>query len=299
MKNLLTSIVTMAIAFFATYFILNNFNNKATTAVTTKTDSETEITKNEGEGEENTDIVKNDSSSLDFSHITSNYEKWNEYDQENIELSANFIAVDVKGEEITKKEFLERLKTGNYIPVKLFDADNMYQLYSLEQDSDKKIVKSIKSKSSMTYNYFLKEGTDFPEFDFTDINGNNYTSANTKGQYLVIECWFVQCAQCIIEFPALNDLYDKYEGHEELLFFSLAFDKQEKIKKFLTVKEYRYPVVANQKSFIKNKIQPAQYPVHIIVDKYGTIYKVLNNVESLKLSLDNLMNGDIINEEIL
>lgn len=296
MKNILTSILCIALSFCATYFTLNNFHKSSTKPLTETNDNIDVI---EDESDESNSIVKNDSSSLDFSNITSDYEKWSEYDKENIALSSDFIPVDVKGEEITKKEFLERLKTGNYIPVKLFEANNMYQLYSLEKDTDEKIVKSIKNKSSTIYNYFLKEGTDFPEFDFTDLNGNNYTSANTKAQYLVIECWFVQCTQCIQEFPKLNILYDKYESYEDILFFSLAFDKPEKIKKILAKKEFRYPVVANQKAFIKDKIKPTQYPVHIIVDKYGTIIKVLNNVDSLKTTLDNLMTGDLINEEMM
>ena len=294
MKNFLISALTIAVAFCATYFLLHSFNNNTATLLTN--------TNKENEVESNTkkDVIKSESSaSLDLSHITSNYEKWNEYDKENIKLSSDFIAVDVEGGEITKKEFLERLKTGNYIPAKLYEADNMYQLYSLDKNSDEKIVKSIKSKSSLIYAYFLKENTNFPDFNFTDINGNNYTSNNTKGQYLIIECWFVQCTQCIQEFPALNALYDKYEDREDILFFSLAFDKTAKIKKFLAKKEFRYPVVANQKKFIKDEIKPSQYPVHIIVDKYGTIYKVLNNAEDLKDALDGLMNGNILSEDIL
>jgi len=175
----------------------------------------------------------------------------------------------------------------------------MYQLHRLTGDTDEKISKSIKSISSASYTYFLKEGKDFPEFNFVDLNGNNYTSDNTKGQYIVLVCWFVQCTQCVQEFPELNNLYDKYEDREDILFLSLAFDDKSKIQKILSKKEFRYPVVPSQKSFIKNEIKPLKYPAYMIIDKYGATVKTVSDSESLTEALDNLINGDLISEEIM
>lgn len=249
---------------------------------------------NEIEVEEITLTPKTNASKLDFSKTLANYNTWKVYHKENIDLSTDFTGVDTNNNEVSKNKFIEALKTGNYIPVKLFNATYMYQLYKIDQKADEKISKSIKKYANVALNYFLKEGTSFPDFNFEDINANSYTSKNTKGNILVIDCWFLKCPQCIAEIPMLNDLYDRYESHDNLIFFSLAFDTSEKTKKFLSTKEFRYPVVTNQKDFIKNELKVIEYPTHIIVDEHGAIKKMVNNADSLILTLDTMVNSNDI-----
>jgi len=280
-----------------TFFCLNRVFNTTTKASINSTKTEegiTDISNNNVNDSENevSSNISNASTDLDFSDILVDYKTWKNYHKENINLSTDFTGVDINGAEISKKSFLEKLKTGNYIPIKLFEADYMYQLYRIDSDKEK-VSKSIKSISNGTYNYFLKEGKAFPEFDFKDLNGNEFSNEQALGNILVIKCWFLQCKTCIEEFPVINDLYDRYEGHDNVIFLSLAFDKPDKLKKFLTKKEFRYPVVAEQKDFIKNEIGIIQYPAHIIIDKYGDIHKIVNNIDSLILALDILANGEM------
>lgn len=330
MKNFLISLLTICCSFLITLFILNQFNTKSATKIVAnqtqevleeefeeeasdenvsslnieKNDFEAERTNNEDlddkplENESYSEEKVTNSASLDFSDTHADYDTWKAYYKENIDLATDFIAVDTDNNEISKTVFLEKLKTGNYAPIKLFDAEYMYQLYKLDDTSDQKISKSIKSSSSTIYSYYSKEGKAFPEFNFKDTAGNSYTSFNTKGNILVIECWFVQCTACIQEFPKVNALYDKYEAHDNIIFLSLAFDKAEKIKKFLSKKEYRYPVIPDQKDFIKNKLEVIQYPTHLIIDKYGDIKKMVNNVDSLILALDTMVNGKLIIDDM-
>ena len=298
MKGFLISIVCIALSFFITSFALKKADETSFSLSTTENnvidnDSTEEV------AEESANTIGGDSSDLDFSDITADYDKWSAYEKENIDLYSEYIPVDTEGIEIEKKEFLEKLKTSHYIPVKLESAENIYQLYKLEDDSDEKIAKSVKVNSDIVYSYLLREDTPFPDFNFTDLYGQNYTSDNTKGKLLVIECWFIQCTTCIQEFPILNDLYDRYEDLEDVLFFSIAFDSKPKLLKLLTQKEFRYPVVHSQKEFLKNQLKIKQYPTHIIVDEYGNIKKMFNNADSLVTYLDNMINGDLMENEMM
>jgi len=117
------------------------------------------------------------------------------------------------------------------------------------------------------------------------------------GNILVIKCWFIQCKTCVEEFPKINELYDRYESHNNVVFLSLAFDKPDKLKKFLTKKEFRYPVIAEQKKFMQNEMGIVQYPTHIIIDQYGDIKKMVNSIDSLILALDSTENEEILNIE--
>ena len=292
MKNVLISLLTISISFFITTLVLGNFSTTSTGVSTTNG----VVTTTEATEESNSPIVAS-ADDLEFSDTLETYELWKDYYTDNIDLATDFVPVDRDGSEITKKDFLEKLKTGKYVPVKLNEAETLYQLYRIDDESHEKIAKTIKAKADIAYHYYLKEGEAMPEFRFKDLNGNLYTKDNTIGNILVIECWYTQCTTCIEEFPKINDLYDRYEGHDDVIFLSLAFEKSAKLKKFLSKIEFRYPAVANQKEFMKNKLGIIQYPTHIIVDEYGTIVKMVNNADSLILALDTIANEGLLDSE--
>ena len=281
MKNLLLTLLSIASSFFVTTVVLNTYFSPDIVAI----DGRLRPQKKESNFTPET--------ASNFSEILSDYKKWEIYNTDNIILSTDFIPVNTDGEEIEKKEFLVQLKTGRYIPIKRFEAEYMYQLLELPDDTDKKISKSVKSSARVSYSYYMKEGKILPEFNFTDLNGTSYTSDNTKGKILVIKCWFIHCKVCVQEFPKLNKLYDRYEGNEDVIFLSLAFDNSDKLKKFLARKEFRYPVVPNQKKYMSDDIEVAQYPTHLIINEYGSIEKMVSNVDALILSLDDIMDSSL------
>ncbi|TYP99458.1 peroxiredoxin [Tenacibaculum adriaticum] len=289
MKNFLISILSISISFFVTTFILQKIDNSKVPSIVVK--EEQSIA---------TEKIKPIESTVKagLAKIVVDFEKWKDYHKENIDLSTDFIGVDEDGIEIEKEDFLSNLLTGEYIPIKLPDADYMYQLYELTESSDEKISKSIKSSSTIIYSYFKKEGEPLPEFNFVDLNSNSYTSESTKGKILVIKCWFINCTVCVQEFPKLNELYDRYEGYDNVVFLSLAFDEADKLKNFLSKKEFRYPVVAEQKKYMTDEMEVKQYPTHLIIDEYGNIEKMVNNVDSLILALDTMMNDNALENEI-
>lgn len=274
MKNLIVSIVVFVVVLIATVFALNKYNSKDTSK------NNTEQSQKEEKPIYITDVVP--------SELEKDYGLWRNYNTENIELSYEFTPIDENDNIIEKEEFLNQLKTGLYIPLQVKDKHITYKLHKLSETSDKKITRTIKSFSTIAYNYLKKEGEQLPTFHFTDLTGNQYSSESTKGKIMVIKCWFIHCVVCVQEFPELNELYDRYESNGNVLFLSLAFDKEDKLKKFLIKKEFRYPVVAEQKDYMTKKLALKQYPSHIIIDEEGNIVKIVNNVKALVTTLNKL-----------
>ncbi|MDY0780311.1 TlpA disulfide reductase family protein [Tenacibaculum sp. IB213877] len=294
MKSILISILLITVSFLGTFFIIEKISKKSTVTITTNNMEENDADDVDVIIEEKK-VIEN---SVDIKPFTNSPEAWENYYKQNIDLSTDFLPLNQEGIEIDKEQFLSFLKTGDFIPVKINDEiEIVYQLQKPDNSVNSKILKSIKSNASLQYVYFMKEGRDFPMFDFVDLNGNNYTNKNTKDKITVIKCWFINCKVCVEEFPQLNDLYDKYEGYENVIFISLAFDTPDKLKKFLAKKEFRYPVVAEQKDFMNNQIGVKQYPTHIILNQDGKIFKMVNNVDSLIFTLDELLesSGEIYN----
>lgn len=308
MKNFLISCLACILSFAITTFGLNKYgkslllnsteNNIEVTDIDEEdASSDTDETQDETESTE--DASEEDEIEYTFtvvpSELENNYKKWSKYNKENIELSYEFTPVNENNEVIDKKDFLSQLKTGSYIPLKAESEDLTYKLYKLNDTADKKIGKSIRSSSSIAESYFNKEGQPFPNFNFVDLNGTNYTKKSTKGKIKVIKCWFINCVVCVQEFPELNELYDRYETSDRVVFLSLAFDKPDKLRNFLTKKEFRFPVIAEQKKFMSKDLEVKQYPTHLIVDEDNNIIKMVNNVKALITIVDELIGDEEIN----
>ncbi len=302
MKSFLTTLICILLSFFGTLIVLKKINGEALSfSLPSSTSNEVVDLKEVREEVPETvsdevATIAEDSSDQDYSEITVDTDTWTEYYETNIDLNTDFIAVDIDGNETTKKEFLERLITGRYIPVKLESGVETYQLYKVGPDVTKSITNAVKKEADIIYHFYIRENAPFPEFNFEDLSGNEYTSANTSGKFMVLLCWFTQSQTCISEFGKLNDLYDKFEDQEHVVFLGLAFDDSKKLKRFLSEKEFRYHVVPSQKQFLKNELQIKQYPTHIIVDEYGIIKHMFNNVDDLSNALNEIINGDLIED---
>lgn len=236
--------------------------------------------------------VKTIESEININEIETNFMKWWTYYNNNISLSSNFTALNEHSETINKKQFLERLITGNYIPLKVESnhTDITYQLYELNSEADENIGVTIKNQSLIKLNHLNMEGLPIPQFEFTDLKGNSYTNINTKGKILVLKTWFINCKACVAEFPELNKLIEDYNKRNDIIFLSLALDNKKDLVNFLENIEFKYQTVPNQSKFIKEKLKLEIYPSHIIVDKKGKIKKVINKASQLSKFLEATLN---------
>lgn len=312
MKNTILSLVVCAVSFTLTYFGLNEYGTpyllektpkEETVIPTNNEESLNEVITNNSSDAENVEEPIEEKKEYNIigniAELEKNYKNWLAYNKKNIELSLDFTPIDVDNSQIEKEDFLSKLKTGLYIPLKTKEDNVTYKLFKLSDKADKKIGKSERSTATVAYAYYKKEGTVFPNYSWTDLNGNEYTSSSGKGKFKVIKCWFINCVVCVQEFPELNKLYDDYEGNEQVEFISLAFDKGEKLKKFLIKKEFRFPVIPEQKKFMNNELEIKRYPTHIIIDEENNIVKMVDNVAALTTILNQLIDEEDLdfNEE--
>ena len=225
---------------------------------------------------------------VDFESIKKSQSLWWTYQNKNIVLSSNFIALDNLSNRISKDLFLKSLATGDFIPLKLTSTDSTYyKLYQLDKKSDKSIPDVMKSIAEEAYKNFRLESTVFPKFELKDLNGVEYTTENTRGKIVVFKCWFIACPPCIEEFPRLNELVEKYKNRADIVFISLAFDSKEKLEPFLLKNSFRYAVVPDQKQFVFYDLDVKEYPTHIIIDKNGIIRKMVTSADEMINALEN------------
>lgn len=226
---------------------------------------------------------------VNLNELETDFMKWWNYHSSEISLANDFIGLNEISDTINKKDFLKKLTSGNYIVLKLESKDKniLYKLYSLNPNSDKSIKNIIINESLINLKHYEMEGENFPEFNFIDLNNNNFSNENLKGKMIIFKTWFINCQACVAEFPELNELVKKHKNNKEIVFISLALDEKEKLVSFLKRKDFKYEVIPSQKEFIVEKLNLTTYPTHIVVDRNGVIIKVVNKASEMIDFLDN------------
>ena len=215
--------------------------------------------------------------------ILKSYYSWWAYNTYNINLSANYVALDENLNMIGKEDFLKSLISGKYVTFKLNTSDSTlkYKLHELDAQVDKSISSVVSQFAGTHYQYFKMEGKAIPNFSFIDLNGKIYNPETTKGKIVVLKCWFIRCTMCVKEMPKLNEVVKKYQNNKDIVFLSLAYDEEEELKQFLMKTKFDYAVSAIPEQYFDEKLKIVAYPTHIIVSKKGIISKVNNNAEEM------------------
>jgi peroxiredoxin len=229
--------------------------------------------------------------------ISKDLMSWLYYERDYMQWSADFKALDTSMQPMERKEFLQKLTTGNYLPVKIKTDDSSlcYQLYRMGSNEGNDIRDLIKNQAQMTYRYVQYEGSSLPGFNYVDLDGNAYNAENTKGKIVVLNCWYIHCVPCNKEMPELNKIVDKVKNRNDIVFIGLAFDKADSLRQFLTQKEFKYAIVPEKENYLMNELGIVRYPTHIIVDRQGKIVKIIEGGVS-----DGGINGfiNVLNKEL-
>jgi peroxiredoxin len=214
--------------------------------------------------------------------ITKNFKTWYSYNYNQIQLSQNFIGLDIDSTKITKDIFLHKLLQENIIAIKtkIENGQPTYKLFKL--NTLNKSIISVKNENvNNEIAHFKMEGTKFPLFNFKDINGKYYNNDSLKGKITLIKCWFVHCTTCVQEFPQLNKLVSENISNKNIVFVSLANDSKEDLQKFLLTKPLSYSVIPEMRNFVFDSLKVNMFPTHFLINGAGKIVKVTNNIEEI------------------
>lgn len=220
--------------------------------------------------------------STDLDTLTKDFLTWYNYTYNNVLLSEDFIGLDTDSQIIDKKTFLDKLTNENVVPfrTKIVNGQSVYQLFKLNS-KDENIKTTIKQMASTEMAHYKMEGSQIPDFRFTDLNGKVYDKSSTKGKIVVLKCWFIHCVACVKEFPELNKLVDENQSRNDIVFISLAIDNKKDLQKFLNTKEFKYAVIPETENYMTGKLNISEYPTHFLIDKNGKILKVVNRIDEL------------------
>ncbi len=209
------------------------------------------------------------------------------YKESHIRLYEDFIAYDTAQNRITKADFLQQFATGKYLPLELESVNDStcYQLYKFNTADNVDILVSNKYWAEHENHFYSMEGKELPNYKFTDLKGNVYTKENTRGEILVIKCWFINCAPCVKEIPKCNDIEKQYSKRDDVKFLAVSWDTKKELQAFTTKNPFSYSIVADQKAFLQDSLALSGYPTHIVIDKRGKISKINFDIKAMMYAI--------------
>ncbi|MEO8171854.1 MAG: TlpA disulfide reductase family protein [Sediminibacterium sp.] len=218
---------------------------------------------------------------VDWTSLSKDFLTWYNYTYTNVPLSQDFIGLDVDSAKIDKPAFLAKLLKDDVVAYKIMISQGIpvYKLFAIKPDEA--IQTTARQMAETAIAHLKMEGTQIPDFHFTDLDGKEYDKTSTKGKILVLKCWFIRCGACVKEFPDLNKLVDEYKNRNDVLFVSLAIDSKQDLVNFLKTKKFSYTTVPGMSDYMSYQLNVSEYPTHLLIDKNGKILKVVNRIEEL------------------
>ncbi len=143
------------------------------------------------------------------------------------------------------------------------------------------------------------KGKKAPLAAFKTLDGKQYDKVSLAGRIIVVNFWFMSCAPCVAEIPALNKLVEEYK-EKNVLFLGFSTDRTDRLKPaFFEKNPFDFEIVAESRS-LASSFQVMGFPTTYIIDQQGIIRQAwmgfdrnaMNKMEpyrKAKLAIDNLL----------
>lgn len=144
-------------------------------------------------------------------------------------------------------------------------------------------------------------GDKAPEIYVSDYIENIPSDKSVTGKYILLEFWTTWCAPCLGAVPHLNNLKEKYNERQDIVFLSMTYEEPEKVMRTLKRVPFKTCVVTDQtKATLKNfgvEIDNSiTVPRTILIDNKG-IVKWIGNPYHLTDSIFNGFVNDKYNQQ--
>jgi len=119
-------------------------------------------------------------------------------------------------------------------------------------------------------------GCNIPNFNVETINGKLLSSSELKGKVIVLNFWFIGCAPCVAEIPALNKLAEEYKD-SNVVFIAFSIDGTRPIKWFVEDNQsFNYNLVSSKYDMTKIFCIIGGYPTNMVFDKKGILQQIFS-----------------------
>ena len=126
-------------------------------------------------------------------------------------------------------------------------------------------------------------GAKAPDWKLPKVNGDSIALSDFRGEYVLLNFWFIGCGACIESYPVLNELKLKYEGKMEVVGVNCFSKDAEAISRYCLTQGMNYTNVWNGDDEVSNKYAINAAPIFYLIDPNGVIVGIQIGADDQKL----------------
>lgn len=173
------------------------------------------------------------------------------------------VFTDVDGSVLSREAYLNKLRTKQFVTADAQITNSIITSLSLRPAP---APDSVRTQAISPVRTYL---TPAPTFALADINGRSYDLAALRGKVVVLNFWFIKCAPCQQEMPALKQLTIDYRANPDVVFISLAREDADRLRRYVANKgDFGFAVLPLPQPLAK-EFGITGYPTTAVIDKSG------------------------------
>jgi thiol-disulfide isomerase/thioredoxin len=173
------------------------------------------------------------------------------------------VFTDVDGSVLSQKAYKDKLRTRQFVTANAQITNSVITSISLRPAP---APDSVRTQAFSPIRTYL---TPAPAFALTDINGQAYDLAALRGKVVVVNFWFIGCAPCQQEMPALKQLTVDYRANSKVVFISFAHEDTGRLRRYVANKgDFGFAVIPLPKT-LAHEFGITGYPTTAVIDQKG------------------------------
>lgn len=173
------------------------------------------------------------------------------------------VFTDVDGSVLSREAYRNKLESKQFVTANAQVTNSIVTSISLRPAPAPDSIRTQAVSPVRTYR------TPAPAFSLTDINGHAYSLAALRGKVVVLNFWFIGCAPCQREMPALKQLTIDYHANPNVVFISFGREDAARLQRHVAKKgDFGFAVVPLPQTLAK-EFGITGYPTTIVIDQNG------------------------------
>lgn len=182
---------------------------------------------------------------------------------QHVRTTKNTVYTDVDGSVLSSAAYRNKLRTKLFVTADAQINNSIITSISLRPAP---APDSVRTQAISPVRTYL---TPAPTFALTDINGHSYDLATLRGKVVVLNFWFIKCAPCQQEMPALKQLTVDYGANPKVVFISLAREDADRLRRYVASKgDFGFAVLPLPQP-LAQEFGITGYPTTVVIDQSG------------------------------
>jgi peroxiredoxin len=114
-------------------------------------------------------------------------------------------------------------------------------------------------------------GRPAPDFTLADLDGNQVSLSDFRGETVFINFWATWCPPCREEMPAIEALYQQYKDKDVVVLGVDILETEGEVRQFVEEGDYSWTFVLDTTGEVTASYQVAAIPTSFFIDKEGII----------------------------